>query len=436
MTESPTPIAATQTRQKVLWLLYALAVITYLDRVCISAAAPAITAEFGFTKSQMGNIFSAFTVAYAVFEIPGGWLGDRFGTRRALTRVVLWWSFFTVLTGAAFGFWSLFAVRFLFGAGEAGAFPNIARSVADWLPQAEQGRGMSMSFRGLATGAALSAPLVLTLQKWQGWRWTFLEFGLLGAVWALVWYRWYRDRPEEHPAVNAAEVALIHHGRSETQPTTQAHHVPWRALFTSRNLFTICAMYFAYAYSLYFYLTWLPTYLIEARGFPADKAKWYSALPWVLSIGTFWFGGWLTDRLARTHGLKIARCGVGAFGYGLSGLLLLAVPQVENRVWAAVLLALALCCQSMTISAAWSVCLDVGRRNAGVVTGFMNSFGNIGGAIAPVVVGYVVEKFNSWALPFYVMAGVFALGVVMWLLVDPYKSVLKTADEMVAASNR
>jgi ACS family glucarate transporter-like MFS transporter len=420
----------TQGRQKVLWFLYALAVITYLDRVCISAAAPAITAEFGFTKAQMGYIFSAFTVAYAVFEIPSGWLGDRFGTRLALTRIVTWWSAFTALTGAVWGFWSLFVVRFLFGAGEAGAFPNIARSVADWLPAKEQGRGMSMSFRGLATGAALSAPLVLTLQKWQGWRWTFLEFGLLGAVWALAWHRWFRDQPEEHPEVNAAEVALI---RSDVTKPKVSHHVPWRTLFTSRNLATICAMYFAYAYSLYFYLTWLPTYLIEARGFPSDKAKWYAALPWVLSIGTFWFGGWLTDRLARTHGLKIARCGVGACGYSLSGLVLVAVPQVQNRVWAAVLLALALCFQSATISAAWAVCLDVGRRNAGVVTGFMNSFGNIGGALAPLVVGHVVERYHSWAPPFYVMALVFAFGAVMWLLVDPNKSVLDSEDERAAS---
>ena len=424
-----TPLASspvTNTRQRVLYLLYALAVITYLDRVCISAAAPAITAEFHFTKQQMGSIFSAFTVAYAVFEIPSGWLGDRFGTRLALTRIVLWWSAFTAVTGATLGFWSLAAVRFLFGAGEAGAFPNTARVVADWLPPAEQGRGMSMSFRGLATGAALSAPLVLTLQAWQGWRWTFVEFGLLGAVWAFVWYRWFRDKPENHPAVNAAEIALIRSGKITQQPVK--HHVPWRALFSSRNLWTICLMYFAYAYSLYFYLTWLPTYLIEARGFPADKAKWYAALPWVMSFGTFWFGGWLTDRLAKTRGLKIARCGLGACGYGLSGLLLLAVPQMQNRVWAAVLLALALCCQSMTVSPAWSVCLDVGRRNAGVVTGFMNSFGNIGGALAPVVVGYLVQHFGSWALPFYAMAGVFAVGSVMWLLVDPYRSVLGDGD--------
>jgi MFS family permease len=412
-------------RQKFLHLIYALAVITYLDRVCISAAAPAITTEFNFTPTQMGYIFSAFTFAYAVFEIPSGWLGDRFGTRLALTRIVLWWSAFTALTGAAWGFSSLAVVRFLFGMGEAGAFPNIARSVAVWLPPAEQGRGLSRSFMGLATGAALSAPLVLTLQSWQGWRWTFVEFGLLGALWALLWHRWFRDRPEEHPEVSAAELALIRGDARENEVKPQTHHVPWRALFTSRNLWTICLMYFAYAYSLYFYLTWLPTYLIKARGFAPAYAKWYAALPWVLSIGTFWFGGWLTDRLARTHGLKLARCGVGACGYGLSGLLLVAVPQAQSRVLAAVLLALSMCCQAATISAAWAVCLDVGRRNAGVVTGFMNSFGNIGGTIAPIVVGYVVQHFNSWALPFYVMAGVFAFGVVMWLLVDPQRSVLE-----------
>jgi nitrate/nitrite transporter NarK len=202
----------------------------------------------------------------------------------------------------------------------------------------------------------------------------------------LVWHRWFRDRPEEHTEVNAAELALIRMGAQKNEAELHAHHVPWRILFTSRNLAVICAMYFAYAYSLYFYLTWLPTYLIKARGFTPAYAKWYSALPWVLSIGTFWFGGWLTDRLARTHGLKLARCGVGACGYGLSGLLLLAVPQVQSRVLAAVLLALSMCCQAATISAAWAVCLDVGRRNAGVVTGFMNSFGNIGGTIAPIVV--------------------------------------------------
>jgi MFS transporter, ACS family, glucarate transporter len=413
----------TRARHKVLWLVFALAVITYLDRLCISAAAPAITREFNFTPTQMGWVFSAFTIAYAVFEIPSGWLGDRFGTRRALTRIVLAWSIFTVLTGAAVGFWSLVVVRFLFGAGEAGAFPNIARTVSRWFPAAEQGRGMSVSFLGLAVGSAISTPLVFKLVEWQGWRWAFVEVGLVGLVWCVVWARWFRDTPEEHAAVSEAELKLIRSGPVEAD-AGHAHGVPWKTLFRSRNLLLIGAMYFAFGYGLYFYVTWLPTYLLKARGFSPAYAVWLSSLPWVLSAGAFWFGGWLTDWLSKRAGLKLARSGVGALGYGVSGLALIAVARTEDRVLAAGLLAAAMCFQMMMASAAWSVCLDVGRRHAGVVTGFMNTAGNVGGALSPLVVGYAVERLHSWTLPFYVAAGVFAWGVVMWLLVDPTRSVL------------
>lgn len=421
----PVPLSLVRARRTVLWLIFALAVITYLDRLCISAAAPAITREFNFSPSQMGWIFSAFTLAYAAFEIPSGWLGDRFGTRLALTRIVLWWSAFTVLTGAAAGFWSLLVLRFLFGAGEAGAFPNIARSIAQWFPASEQGRGLSVSFIGLATGSAVTAPLVFTLIEWQGWRWTFVEFGLLGAVWTWAWHRWFRDRPAEHFAVSAAELEQFRPDEAVPDESEKAHRVPWPMLLGSGNLALICAMYFAYGYGLYFYLTWLPTYLIKARGVSADYAKWYSALPWVLAAAAFWFGGWLTDRLAqKTGNLKLARCGVGAAGYAASAVVLLMVAQAGDRVPAAVLLAFALCCQTVTLSAAWAVCLDVGRRNAGVITGFMNTAGNIGGTLAPLVVGYAVEKWKSWTLPFYVMAGVFVFGMVMWLFINPEKKVV------------
>lgn len=421
---SPNDSSPTHARYTVLWLVFFLAVITYLDRLCISAAMPTIAAEFGLTKPQIGWVFSAFTIAYAVFEIPGGWLGDRYGARLALTRVVVWWSAFTALTAAVIGYRSLLVVRFLFGAGEAGAFPNIAKAVSRWFPAAEQGRALSASFIGLAVGSAMTAPIVLTLLDHQNWRWTFIEFGLIGALWCLAWNRWYKDSPEQNPKVNQAELNLIRSGAAANS-ADHSQPIPWRTMLRSSNLHLIGVMYFAYAYGLYFYITWLPTYLKEYRGFSQDWTKWLSALPWVVSGLSFAFGGWLTDRIARTGNLKLARCGVGAIGFTASAVVLTAVPQVKSNLIAALLLALALGMQTMTISAAWSVCLDVGRSYAGIVSGFMNSVGNIGGAVAPVVFGYAVGNLGSWSLPFYIMAAVFILGVPMWLLIDPYRSVIK-----------
>jgi MFS transporter, ACS family, glucarate transporter len=424
-TNSPTT-SPTTARLKVLALLFLLTNITYVDRLCISAAAPAITIAFDLSPSQIGYIFSAFTLAYSAFEIPSGWLGDYFGTRKALTRIVLWWSVFTALTGAVSGFTSLFLVRFFFGAGEAGAFPNIARTVSRWFPSSHQGRALSVAFIGNAVGAAITTPLVFKLVEWQGWRLPFLEFGGLGVAWAVVWYWWFRDRPEDHQSVNAKELEIIRSDRADGAELGHTRHVPWRILLRSSNLAFICAMYFAFGYALYFYITWLPTYLLKARGFSAAYAGFFSALPWAASAGGFWLGGLLTDWLSRRSGsLKIGRCGIGAFGLLISALALVAVVRTEDRVIAASLIAVAAFFQMLTGSAAWSVCLDVGRRNAGVVTGCMNMVGNLGGTIAPVVVGYAVERRGSWDIPFYVTAGVLAFGVMMWMLIDPRRSVIE-----------
>jgi MFS family permease len=424
MMKASLPHEPTHARRSLLGLVFALAVITYLDRLCISAAMPWMAAEFNLTPDQKGWIFSAFTLAYAAFEIPSGWFGDRFGARMALTRIVLWWSAFTMLTGAAFGFWSLLAIRFLFGAGEAGAFPNIARAVSRWFPEREQGRAMGVSFVGLAAGSTMTTPVVLTLMQLQSWRWVFVECGIIGALWCVAWRRWFRDRPEEHPAVNQAELKLIRADRSGQEPEP-SHRVPWTTLLTSANMAFICLMYFAYGYGLYFYITWLPTYLLEARGFSINSTKWLAAAPWMLSALAFWIGGCTTDWLARRTGnLKLARCGIGVFGYATSAITLFAVARVKDGGTAALLLALALAFQTFTISSAWAVCLDVGRKYAGIVTGCMNTVGNVGGVIAPLVVGYAVKSWGSWTLPFYIMAAMFVFGVAMWLLLDPRKSVL------------
>src|SRR2546425_2296996 len=285
-----------------------LGIVTYLDRICISAAAPFMMEDLHLTVLEMSAVFSAFTLAYSIFEIPSGWLGDTRGPRRVLTRIVLWWSGFTMLTGAAQGFASLVSIRFLFGAGEAGAFPNIARSFSRWFPRRERGTANGVLFLGSRIGGMLSAPIALLLIRRLGWRASFLAFGTLGVAWAAAWYVWYRDRPSDHPDVGAEELAWIEQdGRVAAQPTA----TPWRALLARRNLYAICAMYFAFGYGLYFYFTWLPTYLIRGLGFSLLGGGLFAALPFALAGIADLVGGGVTDRLARRPPVRGGRCGPG-----------------------------------------------------------------------------------------------------------------------------
>jgi sugar phosphate permease len=411
----PPAMRPTRARGRVLVFAFLLSVITYLDRVCISAAAPFIMADLQLTVLQMSVVFSAFTLAYSIFEIPSGWLADVRGPRLMLTRIVVWWSAFTMLTGAAAGFRSLVAIRFLFGAGEAGAFPTVARSFSRWFPQRERGSANGVLFLGSRIGGMLSAPVALLLIRQWGWRTTFVVFGTLGIVWAAAWYVWYRDRPSDHRAVNAGELSWIEQDGAarETGPT------PWRALLRSRNLHAICAMYFAFGYGLYFYFTWLPTYLIRELGFSMLAGGLLSALPFALAGLADVAGGRLTDYLARRSGLRTARCGLGFASFLTCAALVMLSTATPQPLAKAVLLAIALASADLALGACWAVCLDVGAAHAGVVTGFMNTFGNVGGLIGPIVVGFAVDRWHSWTFPFYVTALVYAGGAVAWLAIDP-----------------
>ena len=423
----------TRARGRVLAFAFLLAVVTYLDRICISAAAPFMMEDLHLTVLQMSVVFSAFTLAYSIFEIPSGWLGDTRGPRLVLTRIVLWWSAFTMLTAAARGFASLASIRFLFGAGEAGAFPNIARSFSRWFPRRERGTANGVLFLGSRVGGMLSAPVALLLIRHWGWRATFVAFGALGIVWAAAWYAWYRDRPADHPEVNAEELAWIDRDRAERAGTGErrsergverpALATPWRQLLASPNLWAICAMYFAFGYGLYFYFTWLPTFLIRVLGFSLLAGGLLAALPFVLAGAADLAGGWLTDRLARTHGLRIARCGLGFAAFLTCALLVAASTLAPQPVAKAVMLALAMASADLALAACWAVPLDVGADHAGVVTGFMNTFGNLGGLVGPIVVGVAVEQWHSWTFPFYVTALVYAAGALAWLAIDPHRQI-------------
>ena len=416
------------TRGRVLAFAFFLAVVTYLDRICISAAAPAIMDDLHLDMLQMSVVFSAFTLAYSLFEVPSGWLGDVKGPRSVLTRIVLWWSAFTILTGAAAGYQSLKVIRFLFGAGEAGAFPNVARSFSRWFPARERGRANGVLFLGSRLGGMLSAPIALLLIARWGWRASFVAFGTLGAVWAAAWWTWYRDRPEDHAAMTTEELSWI----QQDGPPPPNRATPWRALLSGRNLYAICAMYFAFGYGLYFYFTWLPTYLIKELGFSQFSGGLFAALPFLLAGLADLGGGMLTDRLSRDYGLRVGRCYLGAVSFACGAAFLLASTLTATPVAKAVLIACALASADLALGACWAVPIDIAPNHAGVITGCMNTLGNLGGLVGPLVVGYAVQELGSWTLPFYVTAAVYAFGAVMWLAIDPAKEL--ATEQFVSSS--
>ena len=411
----------TRARYGVLGFTLLLTAIAYLDRVCISTAAPAMKENLGLNDAQMGYVFSAFTFAYALMEIPSGWLADRFGPRLMLTRIVIWWSAMTAATGWAAGFVSLFAIRMLFGIGEAGCFPSMARVYARWLPRREHGRAFGLAVMTGAFGGAATQPVVVWLLERMHWRHTFPIFGFVGVAWALAWFWWFRDDPHTHRSVNEVELRAI-----GTPPPTARARVPWATLLKSRNLLMICVMYGGTIYGWYFYLTWLPTYLLRARNFNLKEVGWLAALPLLgLGLGVA-SGGWFSDVLTRRFGPRIGRRVPGLIGLPLAAVAIVVAVMTANPVEAALSIAAAASLAAFGVAAAWAVCVEIAGQHAGVVTGAMNTFGNLGGALSPVVVGWCLEKWNSWNAPLVTVAGFYIVAAVSWLAIDPTELLQKT----------
>jgi MFS family permease len=409
-------------RLKLLQLAFALSIITYIDRVCISTAAPEIRTALGLTSSQMGWAFSAFTIAYAAFEVPSGWLGDTLGPRKVLTRIVLWWSAFTMATGAVWSYVSLLIARFLFGAGEAGAFPNMSRSLSQWFPLRERGTAHGVIFMGSRLGGAITPLIVGPIIAVAGWRQAFWIFGLAGIVWCIFWWRWFRDDPARHPEVNAAELRRIREGNAEpARPRLTL------AALLHPGLFWICAMYFCFGYCLYFYLTWLPTYLRDARGFNPTAMNTVHTVVLLSAAAASVLGGRLTDRLTKRYGLRIGRS-VGAVAMPLSAMALVVAALTENAIVAAVAMTAAAASGDLCLSPSWAMCHDIGGEASGAVTGLMNTFGNLGGSLSPLVVGYAVQWWGSWSIPLLIAAGVALLGGIFTLLIDTRKPLAFDSD--------
>jgi MFS transporter, ACS family, glucarate transporter len=437
-----TPGVPTHARHWVVVFAVTLAVIQYLDRVCISQAAPAITVDLRLSSRQMGFIFSAFTLAYALFEIPTGWLGDKIGARRVLLRVVLWWSFFTAATGWAWSQASMVVTRFLFGAGEAGCFPNLTKAFSAWLPTRDRTRAQALMWMGARWGGAAAPLLVVAVMAFVTWRWAFLVFAGFGLVWAVCFYRWFRDNPRDHPGVNAAELGLL---RENAQNVSGHGDVPWRALAARPTLWFLGAQYFCLSYGWYFYVTWLPTYLRDLRGMEINTnavMRWLAGLlegslsPALtqqvlgaalagipLLFGGFGslFAGVCSSRLiARTGRVRRVRRSFGFVGLAGAAALLMASFYIRDPLLAMLSMGLASFCNDMTLPGSWATCMDIGGKYAGTVSGSMNMMGNFGGMAGPIVVGYILDLTNrDWQLAFLISTAIYSLGALCWLFIDP-----------------
>jgi ACS family glucarate transporter-like MFS transporter len=419
--------APTRARYTVVAFMVTLAMVTYLDRACIGAMAHLIRRDLNLSIDQMGQVFSAFALAYAIFEIPTAWWADRRGTRSILTRIVVWWSVFTMATAGAFNHASMVVTRFLFGMGEAGAWPCVARVFSRWVPERERGTIKGVFFAGAYTAGAVT-PLAVgfMLENWGiSWRSIFMGFGLIGFVWAFAWWRWFRDDPAGHPAVNAAERELILAGRPAAAPLLRGWPY-WKRLLGQRNVIALCLMYVPNCVTFYFCITWLATYLREQHHFEKAELGLLASLPLFLSVGTQFLGGWLSDRLTRRFGIRIGRRAPAMVGYGLAAVAItFAASSTEPRV-AAVLIALAAASCMLTTAPAWGVVVDIGREHSAVVGATMNTAGQVGAIISPMIVAKSVTWFNNWNFPLYLLGGLFVIGTVCWLFIDPKQPVFES----------
>jgi MFS family permease len=461
---------ASRVRFIVLTFICTLSVLTYLDRICISRVRKEIQADLLLSDVQMGFVLSSFIVGYLLFEVPGGWMGDRWGSRRVLTRIVLWWSLFTALTGSVFYFnWDLFArmgwapfvvslgdrhvaipvlssfvalllVRFLFGCGEAGAYPNVTRVVGNWFPYRERGVVLGAVFTTARLGGAI-APLVIgTLTRvLDGWRRAFGALGALGIVWCVLFAWWFRDRPEDQPACNNAERDVIRAGPYSFTAQEAGHAqgpVPWGPLLLSPNLWALCLASFCVGFAWWFFPTWYPKFLEEVHHFSYEEdpllKEFIEGLPFLCGAAGCLVGGRLSDRLVFVVGRRWGRSLLGLFGFGGAALCFLVGGLVSHAALAVTLLSLACFLNDMAVPVLWALAADIGGRYAGTVGGFANMVGGFGAMITPVLIPHLYGSLSGpiperWVIVMAVLAAVWLVGALAWLGIDASRPLFPTA---------
>ncbi len=420
--EDSTP---TRVRFRVLALACALAVITYIHRVGFATASAEMRGPLGLTDRHLGWLMAEFMIAYGVFEMPWGLLGDRFGARNVLAVIILGGSALTAAlpmvgllpAGSALALSALLLLRFVFGAFQAGTFPSISRMIADWIPVNERGGSQGllwMSSRiGGAVAPALMAWLILNLGNW---RLPLIMAAILGVVWCAVFWPWFRNRPEEMPQVNADELATITGGRV-VRVAHKHGPIPWSQMFASRSVLALCAMYGFLGYSGNFFLTLLPTYLRTHRQIDPQTAGYLTSLPFACGVASCLVGGALSDVLIRIWSPRWGRRVVGAFGLAIAAVGILAASQAESVPWLGFLLCLTFVGNDLAMGPAWAAATDIGGKHTGVLSGAMNMMASLTAACAAILTGHLFEE-KSFVLPFVIFAVSYALGALCWLRVD------------------
>jgi ACS family glucarate transporter-like MFS transporter len=403
---------ATRTRYWVVVFALALAMIMYIQRVAISQAIVPISADLHLNKTQTGLVLGAFGLSYALFEIPMGLLGDKLGVRWVLSQLVIIWSVFTALTGAVWNLSSLWTIRFLFGAGEAGCFPNLTRMLSAWLPLSERVKAQAVMWAFGRWGGALAPPIAYFVIYHFGWRLGFVALALLGVAWSAAFLPWFRNDPAEHKGVNKEELALLENSRALV---LHDHGMPWYRLLLQKDIALLGLQYFGFSYTWYFYVTWLPTWLQQAKGLDPKTAAAYAMIPLALGGCGSIVSGFLP--------LSIPRKWVAITGFVITAILIPIIAHLPGIVLPMILMGAASFFSDLTMPISWNTCVEIGKQYTATVSSTMNMLGNFAGFVAPVVFGLILQNTNNnWAMVMYTMSAATLIAAGCWLFLDPDKS--------------
>jgi ACS family D-galactonate transporter-like MFS transporter len=405
-------------RYGMLFVLCVMYFVAYVDRVNISVTGPIMRKELGLTPTELGLIFSAFAYPYAAMQVVGGWLSDRFGPRLVLAVLSLLWAVATILTGISWSVASLVAFRVLVGVGEGGAFPAATRALTFWLPVRERGfaQGITHSFARL--GGAVTPPIVLAIVAHDGWRASFLVLGTASLAWTVLWLATFRDTPQQHRWVSAAELAEIDAGGGAAASRASRGPTPWRLIL--RRMWLVTLVDFCYGWSLWVFLTWLPSYLSDARGFKLSQIALMTTLPLLGGVVGDTLGGVISDAIfRRTGNLRLARRTLLVVGLGGALAFILPAIATESAIGAVFLLAAAFFFLELTNAVLWTLPLDIAGPYAGTAGGIMNTGFGIAGMVSPVVFGVLIQRTGHYELPFYITAALLLVGALVSLRIDP-----------------